>query len=198
MWWVELQHQADQLALLEPYIHATARVAPTATLVGAVRIEEGAIICHGAYIEGPVVIGKNCRVGNNALIRGATWLDSGVRLGFAVEIKNAIIGRDVAIGPQSYVADSKIDQGAYLGAQVRTSNHRLDRQTVKVWEGGVLQDTGMDKLGCFIGAHASLGIQTIVLPGRIVAPGSLFAPRIIIEKNLPVGRYRVKQALEQF
>ncbi|QXH50794.1 hypothetical protein KSS94_23065 [Pseudomonas fakonensis] len=198
MWWVELQRQASKFERLEAYIHPNAKVAPTAMLVGSVRVEEGAIICHGAYIEGPVVIGKNCRVGNYSMIRGSTSLASGVRLGFGVEIKNAIIGCDVSIGPQCFVADSKIEHGAYLGAQVRTSNHRLDRQAVKVWLGGELVDTGMEKLGCFIGAGASLGIQTIVLPGRMVAPGSLFAPGLVIEKNLPSGRYRIKQQLEQF
>lgn len=198
MWWIELQQQAERLAQLKPAIHPTAQVSPTATLVGAVRVEEGATVCHGAYIEGPVVIGKHSRVGNNALIRGATVVGSEVCIGFAVEIKNALIGCGVSIGPQCYVADSKVEQGAYLGAQVRTSNHRLDRQTIKVWAEGVLRDTGMEKLGCLIGARASLGIQTIVLPGRIIAPGALFAPRIIIEKNLPVGRYRLKQQLEQF
>lgn len=198
MWWIELQRQAEQLAQLEPYVHPNAHVSPSALLVGAVHVEEGAIICHGAYIEGPVVVGRYCRVGNNSLIRGSTRLGSGVRLGFGAEIKNAIIGRDVSIGPQCFVADSKIDERAYLGAQVRTSNHRLDRQTVKVWVDGGLQDTGMEKLGCFIGADASLGIQTIVLPGRSIAPNALFAPRIVIQRNLPVGRYRVKQELEQF
>lgn len=198
MWWDELQRQALKLASLEPYVHPNAHVSPGASLIGAVHVEEGAIICHGAYIEGPVVIGKNCMVGNGSLVRGATCLASGVRLGFGVEMKNVIVGRDVSIGPQCFVADSKIDEGAYLGAQVRTSNHRLDRQTVKVLMGGVLRDTGMEKLGCHIGARATLGIQTIILPGRMVAPDSIFAPRIIIENNLPVGRYRVKQELEQF
>ena len=37
-----------------------------------------------------------------------------------------------------------------------------------------------------------------VLPGRVVAPDSVFAPRITIEKNLPPGRYRPTQQLEAF
>jgi bifunctional UDP-N-acetylglucosamine pyrophosphorylase/glucosamine-1-phosphate N-acetyltransferase len=198
MWWIELREQADRLKDLASYVHRNAQVDPAAVLKGPVCVEEGAKICHGAYIEGPVVIGKNCLIGNNAMIRGSTLIGSGTRIGFSVEVKNAIIGENVSIGPQCFVADSKVDGGAYLGAQVRTSNHRLDKQTVKVMVDGVLVDTGMDKLGCQIGARASLGIHTIVLPGRIVAPDSMFAPRITIANNLPAGRYRVRHVLESF
>jgi acetyltransferase-like isoleucine patch superfamily enzyme len=104
----------------------------------------------------------------------------------------------VAIGPQCFVADSKIENDAYLGAQVRTSNHRLDKRTVEVLVDGKRVDTGLEKLGCLIGARSALGIQVIILPGREIAPDSIFAPRVTIEKNLPTGRYRLAQPLENF
>jgi bifunctional UDP-N-acetylglucosamine pyrophosphorylase/glucosamine-1-phosphate N-acetyltransferase len=69
---------------------------------------------------------------------------------------------------------------------------------VKVLHGGDWVDTGLEKLGCLIGAGASLGIQVIILPGRVVPPDSSFAPRITVEKNLPPGRYRLAQKLESF
>ena len=62
----------------------------------------------------------------------------------------------------------------------------------------VTVDSGLEKLGCLIGANAALGIQVIVLPGRVIAPNSIFAPRVTIEKNLPTGRYRHAQQLEAF
>ena len=102
------------------------------------------------------------------------------------------------IGPQCFVADSKIEHDAYLGAQVRTSNHRFDKASVKVMVGGEAVDTGLEKLGCLIGARSTLGIQVIVLPGRMIAPDSSFAPRITVEKNMPTGRYRLSQQLEAF
>jgi bifunctional UDP-N-acetylglucosamine pyrophosphorylase/glucosamine-1-phosphate N-acetyltransferase len=37
-----------------------------------------------------------------------------------------------------------------------------------------------------------------VLPGRVIAPDSIFAPRVTVEKNLPTGRYRHSQQLETF
>jgi bifunctional UDP-N-acetylglucosamine pyrophosphorylase/glucosamine-1-phosphate N-acetyltransferase len=145
-----------------------------------------------------VTIGAGCLVGNLAMVRGSTSIGDGTRIGFATEIKNAIIEEEVTIGPQCFIADSKIEREAYLGAQVRTSNHRLDRASVRVLVDGEWVDTGLEKLGCVVGARSSLGIQVIVLPGRVIAPDSSFAPRITIEKNLPSGRYRLAQQLESF
>ena len=121
--------------------------------------------------QGPLEIGSDCLIGNLAIVRGPARIGNGTRIGFATEIKNAIIDERVTIGPQCFVADSKIESEAYLGAQVRTSNHRLDKATVKVMVDGEAVDTGLEKLGCLIGARSALGIQVIILPGRIIAPG---------------------------
>jgi len=182
-------------------IDSSAHVSDTATLEtarGPIVIGARTRVCDGAFIQGPIEIGADCLIGNLCMIRGPARLGSGTRIGFATEIKGAIIEDHVTIGPQCFVADSKIEREAYLGAQVRTSNHRLDQGTVKVLDGETLRDTGLEKLGCLIGAGASLGIQVIILPGRVIAPGSSFAPRITIEKNLPVGRYRLAQHVEAF
>lgn len=205
MWWRELQAQAQSVPLEAKdnrlHAHPTASIAETAHLdvsTGPIYVEAGARICEGAYIQGPARIGKHCLIGNLAMIRGPVWIGDGTRIGFATEIKSSIIHDLVTIGPQCFVADSKIEREAYLGAQVRTSNHRLDRQTVKVLVNDEWIDTGLEKLGCLIGARSALGIQVIVLPGRMIAPNSSFAPRITVEKNLPPGRYRLAQQLEAF
>lgn len=206
MWWRELEAQERGLRELlhqehSPDIHPSAHVADTATLDtsrGPIIVGERTRICDGAYIQGPVTIGADCLIGNLAMIRGSTSIGSGTRIGFAAEVKNAIIENEVTIGPQCFIADSKIERHAYLGAQVRTSNHRLDKENVKVLVDGEWVDTGLEKLGCLIGERSSLGIQVIVLPGRVIQPGTSFSPRITVEKNLPAGRYRLAQQLEAF
>lgn len=206
MWWRELQAQEREFRELEPDGHRSAidpsaHVADSATLDtarGPIFVGARTRICEGAYVQGPVTIGADCLVGNLAMVRGSTSIGAGSRIGFATEIKNAIIEEQVTIGPQCFIADSKIERDAYLGAQVRTSNHRLDKQSVKVLVDGEWVDTGLEKLGCLVGARSSLGIQVIVLPGRVIAPDSSFAPRITVEKNLPSGRYRLAQQLESF
>lgn len=204
MWWHELQAMATEMrgvAGQPSEIDDNAIVADTAifdTSCGPIKIGARTEICEGAFIQGPVEIGSDCLIGNLGMIRGPSRIGNGTRIGFAAEIKGSIIEEGVTIGPQCFVADSKIEHRAYLGAQVRTSNHRLDQQTVRVFHNGEHLDTGLEKLGCHIGTRAALGIQVIVLPGRIIAPETIYAPRITVERNLPTGRYRQSQQLEAF
>ena len=196
MWWTDVARLPAALSGIERSIDPSAEVAADAVVVGKVVIGPRSRICPGARIEGPVIISADCLIGNNALVRGNTIIGEGCRIGFAVEIKQARLGRAVSAGPQCYIADSLLDDQVYLGAQVRTSNHRLDAATVQVLHNGERLDTGMSKLGCHIGERAALGIQCIVLPGRMVAAGAVFGPRITISRNLPASRYQLRQELE--
>jgi bifunctional UDP-N-acetylglucosamine pyrophosphorylase/glucosamine-1-phosphate N-acetyltransferase len=206
MWWRELEAQShgwpaadDSAAVLD--VAPSAEIAETAILdtsSGPITIGDHTRICPGAYVQGPVTIGKDCLVGNLAVVRGATTIGDGTRIGYAAEIKHAIIEEQVTIGPQCFVADSKIERDAYLGAQVRTSNHRLDKGTIKVRVGDDWHDTGLEKLGCLIGSGAALGIQVIILPGRVVAPGSMFAPRSTVEETCRPAATGLSNNLKRF
>jgi len=203
MWWREVIALDARFSAAVPWrtscIDRTAVIEPGTELddsAGPIVIGARVRVCAGAVIRGPAFIDNDTLIGNAALIRGPVIIGSGVRVGHATEIKRALIGDRVSIGPMCFIGDSKIDADAYLGALVRTSNQRLDRAPIRVEHEGALVDTGADKLGCWIGRGASLGIQVIVLPGRTVAAGALFEPRATIARNLPAGHYRVRQALE--
>lgn len=203
MWWRDLQAMREQLAGLIPggtsHSHATALIEPGAVLddsSGPIMIGAHTRVCAGALLRGPLIVGSHGLIGNQAMLRGPAMIGDHVRVGFASEIKQALIGDHVSIGPQCFVGDSRIDDHAYFGAQVRTSNHRLDGQPISVRQGDETIATGCEKLGCWIGARASLGIQVIVLPGRVIAADSLFEPRITIARNYPTGHYRAAQSIE--
>ncbi|MDV3513782.1 acetyltransferase [Stenotrophomonas sp. C1657] len=195
MWWNDLEAMACALALLQPDLDPGADISPRATMRGAVHVGAGSRICDGAHIQGPVSIGRNCLIGNHVLLRGPLCIGDDTRIGFCSELKHAVVGRRVSIGPQCFIGDSCIDDDAYLGALVRTSNHRLDGASIDVHVEGQVINSQRDKLGAWIGAGAALGVGVIILPGRIIAPGSQFGPRITVERNLPAGRYRLLQHL---
>ncbi|EJP5883151.1 acetyltransferase, partial [Escherichia coli] len=65
---------------------------------GEVLIGANTRICHGAVIQGPVVIGANCLIGNYVFIRPGTVISNDVKIGFASEIKNAVIEAKATIG----------------------------------------------------------------------------------------------------
>lgn len=88
---------------------------------GEVVIGANTRICHGAVIQGPVVIGANCLIGNYAFIRHGTIISNGVKIGFATEIKNAVIEAEATIGPQCFIADSVVANQGIFG---RTSTYQ--------------------------------------------------------------------------
>ena len=202
MWSDDIQNLAVQVARMTAggsILDPTAIIEPGAILddsAGPIVIGAGTRVCAGALLRGPLIIGSDCLVGNQSMVRGPTLVGDEVRIGFATEVKQALIGDRVSIGPQCFVADSKVDDEAYLGAQVRTSNQRLDRKPICIRDGDREVATGSDKLGCWIGARSSLGIQVIVLPGRVIAEDSLFEPRVTVGRNYPTGHYRARQAVE--
>jgi len=58
---------------LTPQVHPGAFVAPTATLVGDVIVEEGASVWYGAVIRAdyaPVIVRRGANVQDNAVIHG--------------------------------------------------------------------------------------------------------------------------------
>ena len=72
---------------LTPQVHATAFVAPTATLVGDVIVEEGASVWYGAVIRAdyaPVIVRRRANVQDNAVIHGPPGLTSDIGPGATV------------------------------------------------------------------------------------------------------------------
>jgi NDP-sugar pyrophosphorylase family protein len=201
MWWSELDLVKSRILDLSKDIDLNKSIDILSGNInideteGPVIIGKGTKICENAIIKGPVFIGENCLIGNNVFIRGNTYISNNVKLGFSTEIKNSIIQENVTIGPQCFIADSKIEANSYLGAQVRTSNHRLDKKNIRVFIDGHLYDTGKDKLGCLIGKNSALGVQVVILPGRIIAESTIFGPKVLVEKNLPSGKYLLKQQI---
>ena len=74
---------------------------------------------------------------------------------------------------------------------------QLDYLTVREWMATGLAPVLLGLLVIVLTHHSWLGVQVIVLPGRVIAEDSLFEPRITIARNHPSGRYRAKQIVER-
>lgn len=173
-WWADLKQQREDFK-------------------GTLSVDKGTYISEDAKLDGNIVIGKNCMIGSGVVIRGNVKIFDDVRIGYGVEIKNSVIKENTTVGPLCYIGDSLIDENVYLGALVRTSNHRLDKANIKSWNGEIYEDTGLEKLGAWIKKNTSLGISVVILPGRIVPENSVFGPQIVITKNYSTGIYKLTQ-----
>ncbi len=159
-------------------------IEPGVHISGPIKIGSGSILKSGTYIEGPVEIGNDCKLGPNCYIRKFTLLESKVRIGASVEIKNSIIGQDSHIAHLSYIGDSVIGKNVNIGAGSITANLRHDNKNVKlIWRKKLL-NTQTRKFGCYIGDNCKLGISTLIYPGIVISDYVLTLPNQIVDKNL--------------
>ncbi len=168
-----------------------------ATIIDPVIIEEGTIIRAGSYIEGPVIIGKDCVIGPNCFLRPGTCLGSNVRIGNGVELKNTIIMDSTNIGHLAYVGDSIIGPNCNFGAGTKIGNLRFDNAAFKMKIGSLLIDTGVRKLGVFVGENVKTGINSSLMGGITIGSSAMIGPGAIIYRNVAANtRISVRQQTE--
>jgi carbonic anhydrase/acetyltransferase-like protein (isoleucine patch superfamily) len=104
---------------LSPSVHSTAFIAPTATLVGDVIVEEGASVWYGAVIRAdyaPVVVRRGANIQDGAVLHGPPGLTTDVGAGATVAhncvVHGATLGDECLIANGSIVLD-----GALIGAR---------------------------------------------------------------------------------
>jgi carbonic anhydrase/acetyltransferase-like protein (isoleucine patch superfamily) len=96
----------------EPAVSPEAWIAPTATLVGDVRVEAEASVWYGAVLRadfGPVVVRRGANVQDGSVLHGGTdpvtEIGEGATVGHLCVIHGAIIGTEALIGNGATVLD---------------------------------------------------------------------------------------------
>ena len=67
---------------------------------------KSAVIFPTAYLNGPVIIGKNTEVRHGAFIRGSALVGDSAVVGNSTELKNVILFNNVQVPHYNYVGDS--------------------------------------------------------------------------------------------
>jgi bifunctional UDP-N-acetylglucosamine pyrophosphorylase/glucosamine-1-phosphate N-acetyltransferase len=134
----------------------------------------------GSYIEGPVVIGENCKIGPNCYIRPYTSIANGCHIGNACEVKNSIILGNSNVPHQNYVGDSVIGENCNLGSGTKVANLRLDKENIKVVLNGKKLDTKRRKLGMIMGDNVQTGINSMINVGTMISNNSFIGPGAVV------------------
>lgn len=156
-------------------IPASVKFGPNVTIEGPIKMGEGVTIESGATIIGPCYIGDGVYIGNNALIRDHSSIGPESVIGFGTEIKNAVLFGKTTVGRLSFIGDSVLGEGVYLGSGAMTVNITTDQKRIQIQDEGQTLETGLNKLGAFIGDNASIGA------GHILKPASLIPSKAILE-----------------
>lgn len=177
--WEELDALERELRAMAPDVRG--EVHPLAVTEGAVlQLGEGSRILPGTVIEGHVRIGRNCKIGPNAYLRGFVSVgDDGV-VGNAVELKNVKMGNGVFVSHLTYIGDSVLRDDINVGGGCIFSNFRHDAGEIRMPWKGELHRTGRNKLGCCIGSHARIGCKCVILPGRVLSEGTWTEPGAVV------------------
>src|SRR5215475_11814623 len=103
----------------EPQVSPGAWIAPTATLVGDVRVEAEASVWYGAVLRadfGPIIVRQGANVQDGSVLHGGddpvSEVGAGATVGHLCVVHGAVIGEQALIGNGATVLD-----GATIGAR---------------------------------------------------------------------------------
>jgi len=102
-----------------PRVSASAWIAPTATLVGDVTVEDEASVWYGAVLRadfGPIIVRRGANVQDGSVLHGGadpvTEVGEGATIGHLCVVHGCVIGTEALIGNGATVLD-----GAMIGAR---------------------------------------------------------------------------------
>ncbi len=152
-----------------------------------VWIARTATVAPTAYINGPVIIGKDAQVRHCAFIRGNAIIGEGAVVGNSTELKNVILFNKVQVPHYNYVGDSVLGYKAHMGAGSITSNVKSDKTltTVKTPEGPI--ETGLKKFGAMLGDEVEVGCGSVLNPGTIVGRHTNIYPLSMVREFVPAN-----------
>ncbi|MBM2825370.1 MAG: Nucleotidyl transferase [Dehalococcoidales bacterium] len=179
-YWLDLSYpwdllSANEVLMAEMEAENLGEVEENVNIKGAVVIGKGTTVRSGSYIIGPVLIGQDCDIGPNCLIRPCSAIGDSCHIGAAVEVKNSIIMNGTRIPHHSYVGDSIIGEDCNLGAGTNIANLRLDEQDI--WVSG--RNTKRRKLGAIIGDRVETGINVSINVGSMIGNDTHIGPGAI-------------------
>ena len=170
---------------------------------GPVLIGERVIIQPHTRVSGPCYISDDCvLVGGK--VGGGSSIGPVCRVGGEVE-QSVFLGYSNKYH-EGFLGHSYLGEWVNLGALTTNSDLKNNYGPVKVMVDGSLVNTGLAKVGAFLGDHVKTGIGTLLNTGMTIGFASnLFGGRMIDERSIPPfswagsGRreeYRLDKAIE--
>ena len=157
------------------WVAKSAVVAKTASITGPCIIDEDTEVRHCAFIRGNALVGKHCVVGNST------------------ELKNVILFDGVQVPHYNYVGDSILGYKAHMGAGSITSNVKSDKKLITIKGADEAVDTGIKKIGAFLGDLVEVGCGSVLNPGTIVGRESNIYPLSSVRGYVPAHSIYKKQ-----
>ena len=189
---------------------------------GMVQVAEDATVEPGVVLDasaGPIIVSRGVRVQAPARIVGPTYVgpDSlvlgGLVAGSAIgpgcrirgEVESSVILGFANKAHDGFLGHSIVGRWVNLGAMTSNSDLKNTYSSVRLRTGGSDVDTGLLKVGCFLGDHVRTGIGTLLNTGTVVGAGSNLFGGGMPPREVPpfswggereLGEYRFDRFLE--
>jgi UDP-N-acetylglucosamine diphosphorylase / glucose-1-phosphate thymidylyltransferase / UDP-N-acetylgalactosamine diphosphorylase / glucosamine-1-phosphate N-acetyltransferase / galactosamine-1-phosphate N-acetyltransferase len=148
---------------------------------GAIRLETGVYVQAPARLTGPLHVAERTQifggtVGHSSIgpvckIRGE--IDSCVLLGYDNKAHDGYLGHAL------------VGEWVNLGAFTTNSDLKNNYSSVRVHVNGEDMDTGLMKVGCFLGDHVKTGIGTLITTGAVIGAASNVFGGVITPRSVP-------------
>lgn len=156
-------------------------------------IARSAQVAETASISGPAIIGEEAQIRHCAFIRGDVIVGDGAVVGNSTELKNCVLFEKVQVPHYNYVGDSILGCRSHMGAGSITSNVKSDKTLVVVKAGETLYETGLKKVGAFLGDGVEVGCGSVLNPGTVIGRESNIYPLSMVRGVVPAGAIYKKQ-----
>lgn len=199
----ELQRELNLLRKRRSvFVKKGGKIYPGAQVVtekGPVFIDQGAEVRPGSVVEGPCYIGPGTIV-DGAFVRPGCSFGPQCRIGG--EVEECVFQGYANKHHAGFLGHSFVGEWVNLGALTTNSDLKNNYQPVRVTIGARKFETGMVKLGCFIGDHVKTSIGTLLPTGAVLGTFANWFESGLTPKFLPSfawgkkRRWRRKELVE--
>ena len=188
-WWQQGVPEARDVSISGPaercLVAHTAEIEPMVhidTSKGPVLIDRGAVVQSFSRIEGPCYIGPESRV-QSARIHGGSI---GPQCRIGGEVEASIIHGYSNKAHEGFLGHSYVGEWVNLAAGTQTSDLRTDYSPIRMTIDGKTIDTGVMKMGSFIGDHVKTSLNTLLNTGSLIGVfGQLLGGGDLLPRHVP-------------
>ena len=151
---------------------------------GGIWIEANARVRPGAVLVGPVHVGPDSIIREQAVVRGS---DIGPTCRVAGETNNSILQGWCNRAHEGHVGDSVLGVWSNLGAGTTISNllNSYEEVSVRMTPGGSRRRTNRLFVGAFVGDFVRTAIGTKISTGTVIGTGAMLAEESTITGAVP-------------
>jgi len=171
------------------------------TRSGPVILDAGARVQGPARLTGPVFVGRDSVVLGGAV----SGTSVGVRCKVRGEVASSVITGFSNKAHDGHLGHALLGRWVNLGAGTTNSDLKNNYGSVRVERGGGSIDTGLMKVGSFLGDHVRTGIGTLLNTGAVIGAGSnvfggdmppKFVPPFAWGSGADLSEYRFERFLD--